>query len=73
MRTSIYIFCCIFCLFMTIDTSYSVIQKVTEEPFTFRLFMRILAVLGWILITYGVVMRKYQWVQKLCKTDNDAN
>lgn len=67
MKISIYILCCLFSLFITVDTGYFTVRQIIEEPLTFRLFIRILAALGWIFITYGIVMRKYKWVQKLCK------
>ena len=67
MKKLIYILCCLFCLCITIDMGCDIWEQVSTQPFTFRMFMRILALLGWCFITYGVITRRYKWVQKLCK------
>ncbi|MBX9085907.1 hypothetical protein [Bacteroides cellulosilyticus] len=67
MKKLIYILCCLFCLFITVDMGYDTWEQLSAKAFSFRLFMRILALLGWCVITYGVATRRYGWVQKLCK------
>ena len=54
-------------VFITVYMGYDTWEQLSAKPFSFRLFMRILALLGWCVITYGVATRRYGWVQKLCK------
>lgn len=67
MKKIIYILCSLLSIYITIDMGYSTWEQVTSEPFTFRMFMRILAVIGWGCITYDIITRRYKWVQKLFK------
>lgn len=67
MKKIIYTVCCILSIIITIDMGYNVWEQVANKPFTFKMFVQILAVVGWGCITYGVIARRYNWVQKLFK------
>ena len=66
MKVFIYILCCLLSLCICFYMTYGTIIKCFNEPLNIRLFIRILACIGWGYITYEIIQRKYKWVQKLC-------
>lgn len=67
MKKLAYLLCCLGSLIITAYMGYVVWEQLTVQTFAFRQLMQILATVGWCVITYNIILRKYNWVQKLCK------
>lgn len=67
MRTAVYTAACLAGIGITAGRCYAVVRLIREEPAGLGLILPVLAAIGWGMITYGIVTKRYKWIQKFCK------
>lgn len=67
MKKLLYMLCCLICIGATIYAVYYITLDLITPPIDFREVLRAFGVGYFIKITYMIVMKKYKWVQKICK------
>ena len=69
MKKFLFFLCCCFsiCAFVYMCYESWLAIESMQKTFQFRHVAQILGTIGWGYITYGVVTRKFEWAEKLCK------
>ena len=67
MRNLIYFILCVVSIVITAYMVFVAWQDFQLRGFALRNIAWIFGTFGWLLITYKIVMKSYNWTKKLCK------